>query len=136
MWSFVQSESWYVLYYFVILMIFLEEFGLKSCGIYNLQWIYGFLIFFFPGGPNGLRRESIPWHVVFGLTVYILAVGNSALGFLEKLTFLENSGLAKYCSEALLVNFTAVIAIFFGAFVILSVLSQGPAEDDNSYSAI
>ncbi|KAB1210706.1 Transmembrane ascorbate ferrireductase 1 [Morella rubra] len=110
--------------------------GILIIVLYGIQWIYGFLIFFFPGGPNGLRRESIPWHVVFGLTVYILAVGNSALGFLEKLTFLENSGLAKYCSEALLVNFTAVIAIFFGAFVILSVLSQGPAEDDSSYSAI
>ena len=103
----------------------------------NLQWLYGFLVFFYPGGSIGLRSESVPWHVVFGLTVFTLAVGNAAIGFLEKLTFLENSGLAKYGSEALLVNFTAVITILYGAFVILSVLSQSPAEDDeNSYSAI
>ena len=103
----------------------------------NLQWLYGFLVFFYPGGSIGLRSESVPWHVVFGLTVFTLAVGNAAIGFLQKLTFLENSGLAKYGSEALLVNFTAVITILFGAFVILSVLSQSPAEDDeNSYSAI
>lgn len=68
--------------------------------------------------------------------MYILAVANAAIGFLEKLTFLENSGLAKYGSEALLVNFTAVITILYGAFVIFSVASQGPAEDDYNYSAI
>lgn len=78
----------------------------------------------------------MPWHVVFGLFVYVLAVGNASLGLLEKLTFLENSGLAKYGSEAFLVNFTAVITVLFGAFVVLSVLSQAPAEEDHSYSAI
>nr|POF12312.1 transmembrane ascorbate ferrireductase 1 [Quercus suber] len=98
----------------------------------NLQWLYGFLVFFYPGGSIGLRSESVPWHVLFGLTVFILAVGNAAIGLLEKLTFLENSGLAKYGSEALLVNFTAVITILFGAFVILSVLSQSPIEDENN----
>ena len=98
----------------------------------NLQWLYGFLVFFYPGGSFGLRSESVPWHVVFGLTVFTLAVGNAAIGFLQKLTFLENSGLAKYGSEALLVNFTAVITILFGAFVMLSVLSQSPIEDENN----
>jgi cytochrome b-561 len=55
---------------------------------------------------------------------------------LEKLTFLESSGIAKYGSEALLVNFTAVVTVLYGAFVILSVLGQAPVEDDDSYSAI
>ena len=98
----------------------------------NLQWLYGFLVFFYPGGSIGLRSESVPWHVVFGLIVFTLAVGNAAIGFLQKLTFLEHLGLAKYGSEALLVNFTAVITILFGAFVILSVLSQSPIEDENN----
>ena len=103
-----------------------------------MQWIYGFLTFFFPGGSTALRSESLPWHVFFGLFVYILALGTATLGFLEKLTFLENGGLEKYGSEAFLVNFTAIITVLFGAFVILSVISQGPAppEDDYSYSAI
>lgn len=74
--------------------------------------------------------------MLFGLFVYVLAVGNAALGFLEKLTFLENSGLAKYGSEAFLVNFTAIVTVLFGTFVLLTVLSQAPAEDDYSYQAI
>ncbi|KVI10130.1 cytochrome b561, eukaryote [Cynara cardunculus var. scolymus] len=65
-----------------------------------------------------------------------IAVANSALGFLEKLTFLESSGIDKYGSEAFLVNFTAIVAVLYGTFVLLTALSRAPAEDDNSYSPI
>ncbi|XP_030955972.1 transmembrane ascorbate ferrireductase 1-like [Quercus lobata] len=106
--------------------------GIGIIVLFGIQWLYGFLVFFYPGGSIGLRSESVPWHVVFGLILFTLAVGNAAIGFLQKLTFLENLGLAKYGSEALLVNFTAVITILFGAFVILSVLSQSPIEDENN----
>lgn len=93
-------------------------------------------MFFYPGGTGDLRKESLPWHVLFGMFVYILAVANSALGFLEKLTFLESSGIDKYGSEAFLVNFTAIIAVLYGTFVLLTALSRAPAEDHHSYSAI
>ncbi|KAG5230660.1 hypothetical protein OIU77_007187 [Salix suchowensis] len=111
-------------------------FGITIISLYGIQWIYGFLMFFYPKGSPALRSESLPWHVLFGIFLYILAIGNAALGFLEKLTFLENSGIAKYGPEALLVNFTAVITVLYGAFVMLSVLGQGPVEDDDSYTAI
>lgn len=82
-----------------------------------------------------MRQASLPWHVLFGLIVYVLAVATAALGFLEKLTFLENSGLAKYGAEAMLVNFTALITVLFGAFVVISVISQGSTAEDD-YTAI
>ncbi|CAL5367250.1 unnamed protein product [Camellia sinensis] len=110
--------------------------GIGIISLYGIQWIYGFIVFFYPGGTDAIRRESVPWHALFGLFVYVLAVGNAALGFLEKLTFLENSGVAKYGSEAFVVNFSAVITILFGAFVMLTVLSRAPPEDDYSYSTI
>ncbi|KAF5959982.1 hypothetical protein HYC85_001191 [Camellia sinensis] len=110
--------------------------GIGIISLYGIQWIYGFIVFFYPGGTDAIRRESVPWHALFGLFVYVLAVGNAALGFLEKLTFLENSGIAKYGSEAFVVNFSAVITILFGAFVVLTVLSRAPPEDDYSYSTI
>lgn len=94
------------------------------------------MVFFYPGGTETIRSESLPWHVLLGIFVYILAVGTATLGYLEKLTFLENSGLAKYGPEAFLVNFTAIVTILYGTFVILTILSQGPPEDDYSYSAI
>ncbi|GLT35967.1 hypothetical protein SLA2020_103750 [Shorea laevis] len=100
--------------------------GIGIIVLYGIQWICGFVLFFYPGGSNGLRADSLPWHVAFGMLVYMLAVANAAIGCMEKLTFLENSsGLAKYGSEAFLVNFTAVITILYGVFVALSVASQG-----------
>ncbi|KAL7183821.1 hypothetical protein ACSBR2_026072 [Camellia fascicularis] len=110
--------------------------GIGIIVLYGVQWIYGFIVFFYPGGTASIRRESLPWHVLFGLFVYILAIGNAALGFLEKLTFIESSGLAKYGSEAFLVNFTAIVTILFGALVVLTSLSQPPNEDKYSYSAL
>ncbi|KAL4575804.1 hypothetical protein LXL04_011890 [Taraxacum kok-saghyz] len=110
--------------------------GIGIIVLYGVQWVYGFLVFFYPGGTGDLRKESLPWHVLFGMFVYILAVANSALGFLEKLTFLESSGIAKYGSEAFLVNFTAIVAVLYGTFVLLTALSRAPAEDNHSYSAI
>ncbi|KAL0304257.1 UNVERIFIED_CONTAM: Transmembrane ascorbate ferrireductase 1 [Sesamum radiatum] len=110
--------------------------GIGVIALYGIQWIYGFLVFFFPGGSTAIRSESLPWHVLFGIFVYVLAVGTATLGYLEKLTFLENSGLAKYGSEAFLVNFTAIVTILFGTFVILTIISQAPPEDEYSYSAI
>ncbi|KAL2542061.1 Transmembrane ascorbate ferrireductase 1 [Abeliophyllum distichum] len=110
--------------------------GIGVIVLYGIQWIYGFLIFFYPGGTTTIRSESLPWHVLFGLLVYVLAVGTATLGYLEKLTFIENSGVAKYGSEAFLVNFTAIVTILFGVFVFLTILSQPPQEDEYSYSAI
>lgn len=110
--------------------------GIGVVVLYGIQWIYGFVVFFYPGGTPLIRKESLPWHILFGLFVYILAVGTASLGFLEKLTFLQSSGLAKYGSEAFLVNFTAIVTILFGTFVVLTALSRGPREDEYSYTAI
>ncbi|CAN8325912.1 unnamed protein product [Cochlearia groenlandica] len=119
--------------------------GIGVISLYGFQWLYSFLLFFYPGGSSNLRSGLLPWHAILGLFVYILAVGNAALGFLEKMTFLESGGLDKFGSEALLVNFTAIVTILFGAFVVLTVSaksspSSSPSIDDDetsySYSAI
>ncbi|XXG52378.1 hypothetical protein AAC387_Pa03g0733 [Persea americana] len=110
--------------------------GLGAICLYAIQWIFGFIIFFYPGAAPAIRGEALPWHVLFGLFVYLLAVGTAELGFLEKLTFLENSGLAKYGPEAFLVNFTALVVVFFAAFVVLSAVLPAHTEDNMSYTAI
>ncbi|KAL9240448.1 hypothetical protein vseg_014667 [Gypsophila vaccaria] len=111
--------------------------GIGVIVLYGIQWLYGFIIFFYPGGTTNLRAESLPWHVLFGMFVYVLAVANAALGFLEKLTFLESSGLPKFGSEAFLVNFTAIATVLYGTFVLFTVYAQKEQEsDDYDYSAI
>ena len=110
--------------------------GIGVLVLYGLQWICGFIVFFYPGGSPSIRSESLPWHVVLGTFVYILAILTAVLGYLEKLTFLEVAGVEKYGSEAFLVNFSALVAVLYGTFVILTTLSHAPPEDDYSYSAI
>ncbi|OVA14079.1 Cytochrome b561 [Macleaya cordata] len=110
--------------------------GIGVISLYGIQWIFGFVVFFYPGGSATVRADSLPWHALFGLFVYVLALGTAALGFLEKLTFLQNSGLDKYGSEAFLVNFTAIVTVLFGTFIVLSAVSPNHVVDDFSYSSI
>lgn len=102
----------------------------------EFQCIFGFIVFFYPGIAQSVRGEVLPWHILFGLLVYALAVISTELGFLEKLTFLENSGLAKYGPEAFLVNFTALVVVFLAAFVVLSAVLPAHTEDNMSYTAV
>uniref|UniRef100_J3N3W9 Cytochrome b561 domain-containing protein n=1 Tax=Oryza brachyantha TaxID=4533 RepID=J3N3W9_ORYBR len=69
--------------------------GLGTICLYGVQWVFGFITFFFPGASPTLRRATLPWHVRSGLLVYILALLAAELGFLEKLTFLQAGGLGR-----------------------------------------
>ncbi|GAB2265210.1 hypothetical protein Dimus_000278 [Dionaea muscipula] len=112
--------------------------GMAAIVLYAIQWAYGFVIFFYPGGSASLRSVSVPWHVILGMLAYSLAVGAAALGFMEKMTYLEIAGIAKYGPEAYLVNFTAAATVLYGAFVIFAVYGEGdpPPPDEYSYIAI
>ncbi|XP_020115298.1 ascorbate-specific transmembrane electron transporter 1-like [Ananas comosus] len=110
--------------------------GLGTISLYGLQWIIGFFTFFYPGAADTLKRSAIRWHALFGIFVFILAVGNAQLGFLEKLTFLERTGFDKYGSEALLVNFTALVVILLGASVVISTLAPSNIEETKKSSVI
>lgn len=109
--------------------------GMGVIVLYGLQWIYGLGVFFYPGGSTPMRRALLPWHVLIGMFVYVLAVANAAIGFLEKLTFLEAAGLEKYGSEAYLVNFTAIATILYGTFVFLTVYAKNDQECDDGLSS-
>ncbi|KAL6629399.1 hypothetical protein ACP70R_029164 [Stipagrostis hirtigluma subsp. patula] len=99
--------------------------GIATITLYALQWLAGFLAFFFPGASPATRRATLPWHALLGLLVFVFAVATAQLGFLEKLTFLQGPPLRlpKYGAEALLVNFTAVVVLILGVAVVLSTVT-------------
>jgi cytochrome b-561 len=68
--------------------------------------------------------------------VYVLAILAAELGFLEKLTFLQVGGLGRYSSEALLVNFTALLVILLGSTVVIYVTAPMHSENTRVYSAV
>jgi cytochrome b-561 len=78
----------------------------------------------------------LPWHVRSGVLVYVLAILAAELGFLEKLTFLQAGGLGRYSSEALLVNFTALLVILLGSTVVIYVTAPMHSENTRVYSAV
>lgn len=95
-----------------------------------LQWVFGFANFFFPGASPGVRRAALPWHALFGLFIYILALVTAELGFLEKLTFLQSFlDLDKYGVEAFLVNFTGLVVVLFGACVVVAAIVPPHVEE-------
>uniref|UniRef100_A0ACD6AA67 Uncharacterized protein n=1 Tax=Avena sativa TaxID=4498 RepID=A0ACD6AA67_AVESA len=95
--------------------------GIATVALYAVQWLAGFLAFFFPGAAPETRRAAVPWHAVAGILVFALAVGTAQLGFLEKMTFLQTAHLvSKYGAEALLVNCTAVVVLLLGVAVVLA----------------
>lgn len=111
--------------------------GLGTIILYAIQWIFGLIAFFYPGAAPAVRRDALPWHVLVGLFLYILAIATSQLGFLEKLTFLESAGVVdKYGTEAFLVNFTAIAVLLFGTAVVVSAIAPTRIEDNHSYSTI
>ncbi|CAN6279346.1 unnamed protein product [Urochloa humidicola] len=110
--------------------------GIGTITLYGIQWIFGFVTFFFPGAVPNLRKSLLPWHILFGLFVYILALANAELGFLEKLTFLESGGLDKYGTEAFLVNFTALVVVLFGASVVVAAIAPARLEEPQGYAPI
>ncbi|GJM85663.1 hypothetical protein PR202_ga02135 [Eleusine coracana subsp. coracana] len=100
------------------------------------MWIFGFIAFFFPGAAPNVRKGVLPWHILFGLFVYILALATAELGFLEKLTFLQSSGLDKYGAEAFLVNFTALVVVLFGASVVVAAIAPARLEEPHDYAPL
>ncbi|KMZ70074.1 putative ascorbate-specific transmembrane electron transporter1 [Zostera marina] len=79
--------------------------GFGTLCLYLIQLIFGVVCFHHPAGKPTFQRTSLPWHVLIGISVYLLSIISAMLGFLEKLTILEDGGLEKYSHEALLVNF-------------------------------
>jgi cytochrome b-561 len=110
--------------------------GIGTICLYGTQWIFGFVVFFFPGAAPIVRKGVLPWHILFGLFVYILALATAELGFLEKLTFLQSSGLDKYGAEAFLVNFTALVVMLFGASVVVAAIAPARLEEPQGYTPI
>lgn len=78
----------------------------------------------------------LPWHVFCGLFIFGLAIATTELGFLEKLTFLQQSStIGKFSSEAMFVNVLGLIVAILGGFVFLAAVGPVQAKEDG-YSPI
>lgn len=110
--------------------------GLATTILFGIQWVIGFISFFSPGLAPSLRASVLPWHVFCGLFIFGLAIATTELGFLEKLTFLQQSStIGKFSSEAMFVNVLGLIVAILGGFVFLAAVGPVQAKEDG-YSPI
>ncbi|XP_044468447.1 transmembrane ascorbate ferrireductase 2-like [Mangifera indica] len=105
--------------------------GLACLFLFGIQWAAGFVTFWYPGGSKNSRATLLPWHVFFGIYIYALAVVTATTGILEKATFLQtNHVIARYSTEALLVNSLGICIAVLGGFVILALVAPASSKTE------
>ncbi|CAM6093418.1 unnamed protein product [Calypogeia fissa] len=104
--------------------------GITTVILFFIQWVVGFTSFWTQSISASGRAAVLPWHVFFGLFIFVLATATATTGYLEKITFLNiNAGLGHYASEVLYVNSTALVLVLFGVVTILAAIIPAPKED-------
>ena len=75
------------------------------------------MCFLFPGAAMTMRADYAPWHIFFGIVIFLMAILTTETG-LAKFVFPFND----YPSEAFVINFTGLAILMFGVVVILAVI--------------
>lgn len=88
--------------------------GVVTIGLYALQWLVAFMYFVFPGAMMTMRADYAPWHIFFGVVIFLMAVCTTETGLVRF--------IVGYPSEALVVNFTGLVILMFGVTVVLAVI--------------
>ncbi|KAG2538851.1 hypothetical protein PVAP13_9NG431100 [Panicum virgatum] len=91
--------------------------GIATIALYALQWLVAFVCFLFPGAAMTMRADYAPWHIFFGIVIFLMAILTTETG-LAKFVFPFND----YPSEAFVINFTGLAILMFGVVVILAVI--------------
>ncbi|PIA63905.1 hypothetical protein AQUCO_00201311v1 [Aquilegia coerulea] len=93
--------------------------GMSTICLFGLQWLLGFISFFFPGAAMSTRRARlVPWHWFLGMVIFLMGISTAEMGLVERFTFLH----LQHGQEALLVNFTGLLILLFAVAVSLSVV--------------
>ncbi|XP_068658493.1 probable transmembrane ascorbate ferrireductase 3 [Aristolochia californica] len=92
--------------------------GLITIILFGLQWLIGFVTFWYPTAAQGTRERVAPWHVFLGVLIFLMAVCSAETGLVEKSAFLQLS----QGPEARVINFTGLFILFYGVAVGLSAL--------------
>ncbi|XP_063964538.1 transmembrane ascorbate-dependent reductase CYB561-like isoform X2 [Lytechinus pictus] len=96
--------------------------GLTAFILFSLQWIVGFVSFFFPKLREDFRASYLPIHRYFGVAIFATAVAAALIGINEKLFFVYSGtdGNEKYASRpngAYVGNFLAFFILIFALIV-------------------
>ncbi|EXC05046.1 putative transmembrane ascorbate ferrireductase 3 [Morus notabilis] len=94
--------------------------GIITISAYGLQFLLSFFTFLFPEAAAPRKATILPWHVFFGMAIFLLAIGTAETGLVQKSIALKLN--LKISQEGLIVNFIGLLISLFGVSVGLSVI--------------
>lgn len=92
--------------------------GLITVICFSIQFLSGFISFLFPGLSSTIRKTLLPIHVLFGTNIFIMALISFLTGLTEKAVFTLGKTYSQFPSEAFVLNFIALIGVFYGLLVL------------------
>ncbi|XP_031492994.1 transmembrane ascorbate ferrireductase 2-like [Nymphaea colorata] len=94
--------------------------GMATICLFGLQWLIGFITFWYPGAAILTRTRFRPWHIFSGLTIFIMAICTAETGLVSKAQFLSLT----LGDEALMIKMIGLTVLLFGISVGLCVSSN------------
>ncbi|KAI6240940.1 putative cytochrome b561 [Aphelenchoides fujianensis] len=99
--------------------------GLTFVICYCLQFLFGFLVFFFPGFAPEVRRFFMPFHRLIGVILMVCVVGVALAGISERAAWKHTCWTQKheFCGQQAMSNFFGLFIIGYAATVLAIVLN-------------
>lgn len=92
--------------------------GVITIIMFLSQLISGLWCFLYPRVAAQHRETLAPYHVFFGIAIFILAVATALLGFCEKIIFALSDKYKLLPAEAVLGNIVGIVCVFYCILVV------------------
>ena len=113
--------------------------GLITAMLFTMQWTLGLVMFLFPGIALKLKAMYMPFHVFFGIVIFICAVASVLLGIKEKLLFTNGKlyNYSKFEPLGIVGNCICLFVVIFAIMVVYLVANptfkrNAKPEESNS----
>ncbi|XP_001950854.1 cytochrome b561 [Acyrthosiphon pisum] len=92
--------------------------GVLTIVMFLSQLFSGLWCFLYPGAAKQHRETLAPYHVFFGISIFILAVATAVLGFCEKIIFSLDKQYKLLPAEGVLGNILGILCVVYCLLVV------------------
>ncbi|KAJ3672868.1 hypothetical protein LUZ60_006242 [Juncus effusus] len=89
--------------------------GMCTICLFGLQWLLGFLFFWFPRAPAVTREMAAPIHMTAGIAIFLMTICTAETGLMQKSTAIDS------LSESRVINFMGLFILLFGLAVTVTI---------------
>lgn len=92
--------------------------GATTMTLFFIQYFGAFYNFLYPGTSGQFRAWLLPYHVLGGFCIFMLAIASCLTGFTEKAIFLKSPQYSLFTGATFSVNFAGVLMVLFALLVL------------------